>query len=224
MLEAIAGEGGTAEFLELDLASLGSVREAAGRFIGSGRALDILINNAGIGVNRRGVTEDGFEVHFGINHLGHFLLTRELSGTLAPGARVISLTSAMHLRADGIDFSRVRRPSSVVGLAEYAVSKLANVLFIRELARRHPGLGAYAVHPGLVRTRIIPAPIRALSGRNMATPEQGADTVLWCATSEEVAGQSGHYYQQRARVTPSLVAQDDHLARELWDRSEEWCG
>jgi retinol dehydrogenase 12 len=223
ILEEIDARGGRAEFLELDLASLRSVRTAAQTFAGSGRDLDILVNNAGIGVNRRGVTEDGFEVHFGINHLGHFLLTRELLPHLRPGSRVISLTSAMHFRADRLDLSRVRRPTAWIGLAEYARSKLANLLFVRELARRRPELRAYAVHPGLVRTRLIPAPLRALSGSSMVSPEQGADTVIWCATSEQVASESGHYYQLRSRAIPSALAQDDALAGELWERSDEWC-
>jgi retinol dehydrogenase 12 len=224
VVDEIAANGGSAEFLELDLASMSSVGTAAQRFASTGRDLDILINNAGIGVNRRGVTDDGFEVHFGINHLGHFLLTRELVPSLSAVGRVVSLTSAMHFRADGIDFARVRRPTAFTGLAEYATSKLANVLFIRELGRRHPELRAYAVHPGLVRTRLIPGPLRALSTSSMLSPEQGADTVLWCATSDDVAAETGHYYQQRSRLPPSAKAQDDDLARELWERSDEWCG
>ena len=223
VLEEIEARGGSTEFLALDLASMSSVRTAARVFAGSDRHLDILVNNAGIGVNRRGLTEDGFEVHFGINHLGHFLLTRELLPHLRPGSRVVSLTSGLHFRADRLDLSRVRRRTSYIGLAEYATSKLANLLFIKELARRRPELHAYAVHPGLVRTRLIPAPLRALSGSSMLSPEQGADTVIWAATSEQVAAESGHYYQQRSRAIPSTLAQDDDLARELWERSDEWC-
>ena len=224
VLADIAASGGSGEFLELDLASLSSVRTAAKSFARSDREIDILVNNAGIGVNRRGLTEDGFEVHFGINHLGHFLLTRELLPSLHLGSRVVSLTSAMHFRADRLDLSRVRHPTAFIGIAEYATSKLANLLFIRELGRRRQELHAYAVHPGLVRTRLIPGPIRALSGSSMVSPEQGADTVIWCATSDQVASESGYYYQQRTRAIPSTLAQDDELARELWERSDEWCG
>jgi NAD(P)-dependent dehydrogenase (short-subunit alcohol dehydrogenase family) len=222
VIEEVSAIGGGAEFVQLDLASLRSVQGAARQVVDGGRPIDVLINNAGIGVNRRGLTEDGFEVHFGINHLGHFLLTRELTPALSPGARVVSLTSAMHHRAGGIDFDRLRRPTRLFGLAEYSTSKLANILFIRDLARRRPELSSYAVHPGLVRTGIIPGFVRALSS-NMLTPEQGADTVLWCATSVEVAGENGGYYQQRTRLAPSPTAQDDDLARELWERSDEWC-
>jgi NAD(P)-dependent dehydrogenase (short-subunit alcohol dehydrogenase family) len=223
LLEEISAFGGSADYVRLDLASLRSVRDAAAQVVGTGRPVDVLVNNAGIGVNRRGLTEDGFEVHFGINHLGHFLLTRDLAPVLSPGARVISLTSAMHHRAGGIEFDRLRRPTRLIGLAEYSTSKLANVLFIRELVRRRPEIRAYAVHPGLVRTGIIPGFVRAMSA-GMLTPEQGADTVVWCATSEEVADESGGYYQERTRLRPSAVALDDDLARELWDRSDEWCG
>jgi NAD(P)-dependent dehydrogenase (short-subunit alcohol dehydrogenase family) len=222
VLAEIEGERGTAEFVELDLASLGSVRAAARKVVASGHAVDVLVNNAGIGVNRRGLTEDGFEVHFGINHLGHFLLTNELGPVLDEGARVVSLTSAMHHRAEGIDLARTRRPTRGIGLTEYAISKLANVLFISELARRRPELRAYAVHPGLVRTRLIPAPIRAFTS-GMLSPEQGADTVLWCATTGDVAHESGGYYQQRTRLPASAVGQDDELATGLWDQSELWC-
>jgi NAD(P)-dependent dehydrogenase (short-subunit alcohol dehydrogenase family) len=224
VIATITSEGGSAEFLELDLSSFASVRSAAARFIESGRHLDLLVNNAGIGVNRRGRTKDGFEVHFGINHLGHFLLTREVGPALGPGSRVASVSSAVHFRAKGIDFGAVRKRTTFIGYPEYAVSKLANILFISELARRRPELNAYAVHPGLVDTPLIPWPIRALMGRNLLRPEQGADTVVWCATSDEVADESGHYYQLRSIATPSLIAQDDDLARELWERSEEWCG
>jgi NAD(P)-dependent dehydrogenase (short-subunit alcohol dehydrogenase family) len=223
VMEEVTAAGGSVEYVRLDLASLRSVRDAARQVVETGRRLDVLVNNAGIGVNRRGLTEDGFEVHFGINHLGHFLLTLELTQAFAPGARVVSLTSAMHHRVDGIDFDRLRRPTRLIGLAEYSTSKLANLLFIRELARRSPEIRGYAVHPGLVRTGIIPGFVRALSS-NMLTPEHGADTVLWCATSADVSGESGGYYQQRTRLAPSSVAQDDDLARELWDRSDEWSG
>jgi len=223
VVDAIREDGGSAEFLELDLASLDSVGSAAATVVASDRPIDVLVNNAGIGVNRRGLTPDGFEVHFGINHLGHFLLTRSLAPVLRPGARVVSVASAVHTRARGIDFNRVRKPTGLIGYAEYGTSKLANILFIRELARRQPEWNAYAVHPGLVDTALIPRWVRLFTGK-MLTPEQGADTVVWCAMAPEVADQSGLYYSRRLVAAPSEVARDDELARELWDRSEEWCG
>jgi NAD(P)-dependent dehydrogenase (short-subunit alcohol dehydrogenase family) len=223
VIDAITSTGGSAELLTLDLASLASVHMAADRLLTSGRDLDLLVNNAGIGINRRGRTEDGFEAHFGINHLGHFALTCRLQRSLRTGSRVVSVASAVHFRATGIDFERVRRPTRFTGYSEYAVSKLANVLFIRELARRRPELNCFAVHPGLIDTQIIPKFVRPFMRGGLLTPEEGADTVVWCATSDQVVGESGMYYQRRAVATPSLAAQDDDLARELWERSLHWC-
>lgn len=223
VISEIENAGGSAEFLHLDLASLDSARSAARAFEESERKLDVLVNNAGIGVNRRGLTEDGFEVHFGINHLGHFMLTHHLRRTFQPETRIVQVASSVHDRAEGIDFDRVQRKSSFMGLNEYAVSKLANILFVREMARRQPDWRLYAVHPGLVRTNLIPGIVRFFYRNRILSPEQGADTPLWCATSDDVADVSGYYYARRERRTPSPVALDDDLARELWRRSEIWC-
>ena len=220
----IKDSGGSAEFLHLDLASLDSAKAAAVAFEKTGRTLDVLVNNAGIGVNRRGLTKDGFEVHFGINHLGHFMLTHHLRHTFRPGTRIVQVASSVHDRAPGIDFDLVRRKSSFAGLNEYAVSKLANVLFVREMARRQPDWRLYAVHPGLVSTNLIPGVVRFFYRNRILTPEQGADTALWCATSDDVADESGNYYAKRETRTPSPVALDYDLADELWRRSELWCG
>jgi NAD(P)-dependent dehydrogenase (short-subunit alcohol dehydrogenase family) len=220
----IEGAGGSADFLQLDLASLKSVREAARTFEESGRTLDILINNAGVGAGR-GVTEDGFEVQFGVNHLGHFALTHHLRRTFRPGSRVVQVTSAAHFNVDGIDFDRVqRRTRSMLGWHEYSVSKLANVLFVREMARRQPDWRTYAVHPGMTDTGIFPGWVRPLIRHRLFTPEQGAETIIWCATSPHVTDESGEYYRNMESRPPSETARDDDLARELWRRSELWCG
>lgn len=223
-VDVIEAAGGSAEFLPLDLASLNSAREAGQQLAATGRTVDILVNNAGIG-GTRGVTEDGFEIHFGVNHLGHFMFTHHLSPALRSGSRVVQLSSDMHRRATGIDFEAVRRKSrSFYGIAEYAVSKLANALFAAEMARRRPDLHTYAVHPGLVNTNIIPKIIKPFVRSSLTTPEQGADTVVWCATSEDVAGESGSYYARRRQVEPSRPALDENLAATLWSESEQWCG
>lgn len=223
VIERIRAGGGSAEFLEIDLASLASARRASDHFISSGHSLDILVNNAGVG-GTRGITEDGFEIHFGVNHLGHFMLTRRLEPIFASPFRLVQITSAAHFNAQGIDFERVHgRTRSLFGWSEYGVSKLANVLFVRELAKRRPHLNSYAVHPGMTDTGIFPKFIKPFLRNRLFTPEQGAETVVWCATSPDVSDESGLYYRRKESRPPSEVAQDEALAAELWERSEHWC-
>lgn len=222
VVAAIEAEGGSAEFLHLDLASLESVEEAARRFNASGRAVDVLVNNAGVG-GVTGLTEDGFEIHFGVNHLGHFMLTEHLRPTFRPGTRVVVVSSEVHRRADGIDFAAVRKPSGLTrSLARYGVSKLANILFARRLAQLEPDLNTYSLHPGVVDTGIFPSYAKFLF-RGRVTPEVGARTSVWCATSPDVADDTGLYYSRMKVWEPSAVALDDDLAEELWSRSEDWC-
>ncbi|HZL18987.1 MAG TPA: SDR family oxidoreductase [Polyangia bacterium] len=223
--------GARVEVLPLDLADLASVRQAAATFVARGLPLHGLINNAGL-AGTRALTRDGFELTFGVNHLGHFLLTRLLEARLREGApaRVVNISSQAHRSAKGIDFTALREPArSRTGLREYAVSKLANVLFTRELARRWAGSGvtAYALHPGVVATGIwrrLPGPLRWLVTRFMITPEEGARTTIFCATAPELAGVSGRYYDHQRESTPSQVAQDDALAARLWDESDKMVG
>lgn len=221
-----------AELLVLDLASLASVREAAATFLKRELPLPLLINNAGVG-GQRGQTADGFEIHFGTNHLGHFLLTELLLDRIkdSPSARIVNVSSTLHRKATGIDFGLVERSTpSFTGLPEYAVSKLANVLFSAELARRLEGTGVttYAVHPGGVASdvyRRIPWPFRKLVTMGMLTNEEGARTTLHCALSAEAGKETGLYYDKSQVCEPSPAARDRALARELWERSEAWtCG
>lgn len=226
---AIRSETGShsVEFLRLDLGSLASVRAAAREFLAKGIPLRLLVNNAGVG-GQRGQTADGFEIHFGVNHLGHFLLTSLLRDTLVASApaRIVNVSSKAHVDAKGIDWSRVEGSTrTVTGLPEYAVSKLANILFTKELARRLAGTGvtAYALHPGVIASdvwRRIPWPIRRLVTRNMLSVDAGARTTLYCATAPEVAGESGLYYDRETPREPLALANDPALARELWERSE----
>jgi retinol dehydrogenase 12 len=222
VIDQISGEGGSAEYLHLDLASLASVREAAAKFVETGRQLDILVNNAGIGA-ANGMTEDGFEIHWAVNHLGHFLFTNQLAPALAGRSRVVSVSSDWHYRARKLHLDRVRGRGWVpFGLGYYATTKAANILFTRELARRHPEFECHAVHPGLTDTNLIPWGVRVLAGSSLLTPMQAADTVIWCATSDDVAGQSGLYYARRQIHLASPLATDDDVAAELWERSMEW--
>lgn len=224
VVDEIARRGGSAEFLQIDLASLESARNAAKTFEDTRRTVDVLVNNAGVGATW-GRTRDGFEIHFGTNHLGHFMFTHHLRRTFRPGMRIIQVSSEVHRRAPGIDFSRVRRRTrTFYGLGEYAVSKLANVLFVREMARRQPDWRVHAVHPGLTDTNIIPSIARPFIRGRLLNAEQAADTVIWCALSEDVSEESGQYYARREAIAPSAPALDDDLADELWSRSEQWCG
>jgi len=215
-------------FLALDLADLESVQACAKAFLALGEPLHVLVNNAGV-AGRRGLTRQGFELMFGVNHLGHFALTSALLGCLTESApaRVVTVASDAHYSAHGIDYDALRRPArGVTGLHEYAVSKLCNVLFSAELARRTAGTGVttYALHPGVVASDIwrrVPWPARPIITRRMLSVTEGAATSLYCATSPEVAQDSGLFYDKCAQRAPSQVATPE-LARELWDRSEAW--
>jgi NAD(P)-dependent dehydrogenase (short-subunit alcohol dehydrogenase family) len=215
-------------FLPLDLADLASVRDCAAEFLALGEPLHVLINNAGV-AGSRGLTKDGFELCFGVNHLGHFALTTALLDCLAASApsRVVTVASDAHYQAKGIDFEAVRRrTASRIGMHEYAVSKLGNVLFSAELARRTEGRGitTYALHPGVVASDIwrrIPWPVRPLMKMRMLSVEQGAATSLHCATAPELDGVTGRFYDNSREREPSPAATKE-LAGELWRRSEAW--
>jgi len=217
--------------LMLDLASLSSVRACAAEFLALDEPLQVLVNNAGVG-GQRGLSADGFELHFAVNHLGHFALTQLLLDRLSasgPGARVINVSSEAHYNARGIDFAAVRRRTETfAGAREYAVSKLCNVLFTQELARRLDGtvLTSYALHPGVVASDIwrrVPRLARPFITRRMLTTEQGAVTSVYCATSPAVAGDSGLFYDKCAARPPSGAATPE-LAGRLWKHSAEWTG
>lgn len=230
--EAIQAAGGQATFLPLDLASLASVRECARRFEALDLPLHTLINNAGLVTP--GQTRDGFELIFGVNHLGHFLLTQLLlpalkaEATPAQPARVVHVASVAHTEATRIDWEALRRPTdSMTGMPEYRVSKLANILFSDELARRlgDAPVRSYALHPGVVASDIwrrVPWPLRPLITSRMLTTVDGAQTTLHCAASAEAAGETGLYYDRCAPRSPSALAQDRALAATLWRHSEEW--
>jgi retinol dehydrogenase 12 len=229
VLESITNHGGSADFLALDLGDLASVRKAADAFVARGKPLHVLVNNAGL-AGVRGATKDGFEIAFGTNHLGHFLLTQKLLPLLRESApaRIVNVSSKSHYRAHGIPFDRLKNPTpSKTGLPEYAVSKLCNVLFTKELARGRAGKGvhSYALHPGVIASdiwRTVPGLLRPVVKMFMKSVEEGAETSIWCAASEDVAEHDGRYYDDKKEKTPNPVANDETLARQLWERSEEW--
>jgi len=206
------------------------VRACAAGFLGRGLPLHLLVNNAGVAPSRGKFSKSGFELGFGVNHMGHFLLTALLLDRIRESApaRIVTVASEAHRGARGLDWDALRKPThSATGVAEYGVSKLANVLFSAELARRLDGSGVntYALHPGVVASDIwrrVPGPLRGLIKLFMITPERGAQTTLHCATSAEAAHETGLYYDKSRPKAPSAVAQDADLASELWRRSEEW--
>ena len=223
--------GAQVELLSLDLGDFASIRQCAAAFLARGLPLHILVNNAGL-AGGRGFTASGFELAFGTNHVGHFLFTQLLLDrikTSAP-ARIVTVASRAHYRAKGVDWEAVRQPTKTsVGLMEYGVSKLANVLFSAELARKLAGSGVntYALHPGVVASdvwRSVPGPLRWLIKRAMITTEEGALTTLYCATSDKCAGETGLYYDKCQTRTPGDLGRDTALAAELWRRSEDWVG
>jgi NAD(P)-dependent dehydrogenase (short-subunit alcohol dehydrogenase family) len=222
---------GQVDTLPLNLGDLESVRSCARRFTELGLPLHALINNAGV-AGSRGFTSSGFELAFGINHVGHFLLTMLLVPQLraAGRARIVHVASKAHYQARGIDWDAVRkRTPTITALKEYGVSKLANVLFSAELARRLQGTGitSYALHPGVVASdvwRSVPQPFRWLMTRAMISPERGAATSLYCAAAPELADESGLYYDSSQSTLASSVARDPALAAELWQRSVGWTG
>lgn len=228
---------GNVEVKKLDLASLKSVRDLAKDIEKNEPRLDILINNAGIMMCPKWVTEDGFEMQFGVNHLGHFLLTNCLLDLLKKSApsRIVIVSSLAHEKGQ-IHFDDINLDNGYRREKSYRQSKLANVLFGKELAAQLQGSGVtvYSLHPGVIRTelgrhlfstlprwkRIIAMPIMML----IKTPWEGAQTTIHCAVDENLANESGFYYSDCARKTPAPQAQDDAAAKKLWDISASMVG
>ena len=220
------------EFLALDLADLASVRKAADDLLARNIPIHGLINNAGL-AGQRGTTKDGFELTFGTNHLGHYLFTRLLLDRIKQSgpARIVNVASASHYRAKKFDWDALRTKTRTrTGLPEYEVSKLANVLFTKELARRLEGTNVttYSLHPGVVATdvwRRVPRAVRWVMKKFMVTPEEGAQTSIRCATAPELAQETGLYYDKDGKERrPNRLANDEALAKQLWDKSAEWTG
>lgn len=226
----IAKQTGNADlaFLPLDLSSLAKTKAGAQAFLERDLPLHLLVNNAGL-AGHRGITEDGFEIQFGVNHLGPFLFTKLLLPALVQETptRIVNLASRAHKRVGAIDYTRVQATTkSISGFPEYCVSKLANVLTNMELAERLPvGVTTYAVHPGVVKSEIwrrVPWPIRPLMNLSMISAEEGSRTTLYCATASELDGHSGKYYVQ-CKEHPTAAHATPAAAKELWRRSEAWC-
>ena len=219
---------------KLDLADLASVRECAEQLGNSLEKIDILINNAGIMACPKMKTKDGFEMQFGTNHLGHFLLTNLLMPQLkkaAPGARIVNVSSLAHTNGqmnwDDINYDN----TTYDRFKSYSQSKLANVLFTKELARKGEGSGvnAYALHPGVIKTELgrhmegmgpVMKMMWRCCGAFIKTPENGANTTIYCSVEESIADHNGRYYSDCAEKRPASQAENMDDAKKLWELSE----
>ena len=218
------------ETLAADLATIAGGKRAAEEFLARHKQLHILVNNAGAAYGKRELNSDGVEKTLALNHFGYFVLTTALLDTLIASApaRIVSVASRGHKRAK-LDVNDFTMSTGWSQMLAYGNSKLCNMLFTRELTRRLAGKGVTAtcLHPGVVSTNIWGAS-GSLGGRLfgilgkpfMVTPAQGADTIVWLASSPECAGQSGGYYIRRQLAPTSDAAKDDALATRLWAASE----
>jgi len=233
--EIVAATGNREVALEIaDLASQRQVRELAARLLAAEPEIHVLVNNAGLALGVRRLTEDGLEETFAVNHLAPFLLTNLLLDRLrgSSPARVVTVASAAH-RGAAIPFDDLNGERGFSGWLAYGWTKLANILFTAELARRLEGsaVTATCLHPGVVATGfgregpLLVREFQRLLGRVfLLDPTQGADTLVWLASSPEVVGASGGYYAKRRLVTPSRAARDEAAACRLWQESERLTG
>ena len=216
-----------------DLSSMAETRKVGAAIAASEPRIDVLINNAGALFSCRRVTREGLELTFALNHMAYFVLTEALRDKLIASApaRIVSTSSAAHQGAS-LDFSDLQSAKGYNGFKVYGRSKLANILFTRELARRLAGTGVTAncLHPGAVATRFGDSsggwvgrllPVLRLF---FISPEKGADTIIYLASSPEVADTTGAYFVKRKITEPSAAARDDAAAKRLWEASEALAG
>jgi NAD(P)-dependent dehydrogenase (short-subunit alcohol dehydrogenase family) len=222
------------EVVRGDLAKLAEVRDAADAILAHCPKIDILFNNAGVVKLKRETTPDGFEAMFGVNHLAYFVMTKRLLDRLraTPGARIVSTASEAHRFGGALDFDDLQSERSFGGFKTYGRSKLCNILWTRELARRLAGSGVTAncFHPGGVATRLGQTDaawtklLSKLIGVFMLSPEQGASTGVFLATAPELASVSGRYFAKSREKKPAAYGQDDAAAKRLWEVSEALVG
>jgi NAD(P)-dependent dehydrogenase (short-subunit alcohol dehydrogenase family) len=212
-----------------DLSRLADTKRVANEIAAAEPHIDVLINNAGAMFSRRQVTEDGLELTLATNHVSYFVLTHFLRERLigAAPARIINTASDAHRNAR-LDFDDLQSEKGYRGFAVYSRSKLANILFTRELARRLKGTGvtANSLHPGFVATRFgdnnggFTSSVIGFLKKFALTPEKGAETIIYLAASDEPAAITGKYFHKCEVVNPSKQAQDDEAAKRLWQETE----
>lgn len=233
-VQEIAAHGVPASQLSYFVADLSlqeSVRQLAKEFIDNYDRLHVLVNNAGVFVQKRELTADGIERTFAVNHLAPFLLTNLLLDRLKAGApsRIVTTSSIAH-RGAKMDFDDLQMSKSYGGIRAYGQSKLANILFTRELASRLQGTGVTAncFHPGAVRTNLVRGSgyglVWGAASVFFTSPEKGADTAVYLASSGEVEGVSGEYFVKRKQAKASDPAYDSDAAEMLWEASEKLTG
>lgn len=231
-VEEIKKESGSdaVDLMICDLASMASIRHFVSEFKEKYNKLNVLINNAGVIVPKRHETSDGFELQFGVNHLGHFLLTNLLLDTIKSSspARIINLSSGAH-KSGKIYFEDLNLKKNYNVVKAYAQSKLANVLFTYELADRLKGTGVTVntLHPGAVATQMgidrqtgFGTLITGMLKPFFQTPPEGASTAIYLATSEEVKDTTGKYFYNKKPIPSSKLSYDKKLAKKLWKVSE----
>lgn len=223
---------GRIETFQADFSSLPEVRRLAADIKSRFHSLDVLVNNAGVWHKERKLSKDGYEETFAVNHLAHFLLTNELKDTLVAGtrARVVNVSSSMHVRPKSLNWDDLMFEERWRGFWVYGHSKLANVLFSNELARRWKNLGitSNALNPGNVRSRItrnnvfLNALHRSPFARVVVMSEaDGAKTSVHVATAPELEGVTGRYFDKVREAKPSKSSADEEAARRLWELSQE---
>jgi NAD(P)-dependent dehydrogenase (short-subunit alcohol dehydrogenase family) len=227
--DAMAAGGGAPVHQHVaDLALMSNVRMLADEVRGRYDHIDVLVNNAGALFASRRETSEGFEQTFALNHLAPFLLTNLLRDRLA-GGRVVSTASDAH-QSGRLDLDDLESEKSYSAMRVYGTSKLCNILFTRELARRAPELHANCFHPGVVRTGFgkndngVWKVLTTLGAPFFRSPERGARSLVWLALSDEAAPLTGEYIEDEKVVAPSAQAQDDTLAHGLWELSAQLVG
>jgi NAD(P)-dependent dehydrogenase (short-subunit alcohol dehydrogenase family) len=214
-----------------DLSRLSEMKRVAGELAREPQ-IDVLVNNAGALFNKRLETEDGLEMTFALNHMAYFVITNLLLGKLKPGARIVTVASNAH-RGARLDFDDLQSRRGYTGFPVYSRSKLCNILFNRELARRIAGSGvtANALHPGFVATRfgddsggIVRAVLKVAKPIGAISPEEGAKTIIYLASSPQVAAISGDYFYECKSALPTAEGRNDNDAKRLWDISGQIAG
>jgi len=222
------------DLIQCDVASMASVRAAANQVRASYDHIDVLVNNAGLYIEKEQYSPDGYELTFATNHLGAFLLTNLLLDLLRKGqdARVVTVSSEAHRFAGTFQLNELARPASYGSMRAYGKSKLCNILFAKELAERlmDDGITSNSLHPGTVSTNFaagsgaIFGAVLNLARPFLKTPEQGAATSIYLASSPEVDHVTGLYFDDCKPKTPTKDAQNNFYAKRLWEMSAEMTG